>query len=50
MLRGGAYYSTAAGQLIASLHLGDDRGTWSTPATRAPCRLAGDRVCELPCG
>jgi 6-phospho-beta-glucosidase len=50
MLRGGAYYSTAAGQLIASLHLGDDRV--HVVNTRHLGTVPGwpaDWVCELPC-
>ncbi len=50
MLRGGAYYSTAACQLIDSLH--NDRGDVHVVNTRhlgAVPAWPGDWVCELPC-
>lgn len=50
MLRGGAYYSTVAGQLIQSLHTGD--GAVHVVNTRHGNAVPGwpaDWVCELPC-
>jgi len=50
MLRGGAYYSTVAGQLIRSLHTGD--GAVHILNTRHGGAVPGwpaDWVCELPC-
>ncbi len=50
MLRGGAYYSTAAAQLIDSLH--NDRGDVHVINTRHLGAVPGwpaDWVCELPC-
>jgi 6-phospho-beta-glucosidase len=50
MLRGGAYYSTAAGQLIESLHLGDGRvHVVNTRHLGAVPGWPADWVCELPC-